>query len=66
MRMIWCWQQRVVMWRGCLETKRLKLNVKKTKFLVFGRNLGEIEKMGKWLCVVVGKPNSVQCMSCDG
>ena len=62
-------RQKVLRWKKCLETKGLKLNVKKTKVMVSGRNCGDVEKVGKWPCVVCGKgvaTNSIQCMECEG
>ena len=58
---------KIVRWRECLESKGLKVNLKKTKIMLSRRNKGAVEKVGRWPCSVCGKGvgrNSIQCSAC--
>ena len=54
-------------WRLQMETKGLKVNMVKTKLMVFGSNLDVLKKFGKYPCGVcqtgVGR-NTIQCRGC--
>ena len=39
-------------WRSEMENKRLRVNMGKTKFMVFGSNLDVLKKSGKYPCGV--------------
>ena len=61
-------RDKFVKWRNCLEGKGLKVNLEKTKIMVSGRNVGFVEKLGKWPCSACGKGvggNSIQCTVCS-
>lgn len=62
-------KEKVLRWKECMETKGLKVNISKTKVMVSGKNCGDVERTGKWPCVVCGKGvgnNSVRCTGCGG
>ena len=60
-------RDKIIKWKDCLGSKGLKMNLKKTKVMVSRRDLGVVEKSGKWPCSICGKGvgrNSIQCSSC--
>ncbi len=57
-----------VAWKGGMEAKGLRVNVKKTKVLVSSRDHKPNNKTGKFPCGVCGKgvgSNSILCPSCN-
>src|SRR5260221_13344322 len=60
-------RENLVKWKVGMEAKGLKVNVGKTKIMVGGSGMGDVEESGKWHCGVCGKgvgSNSLQCMRC--
>ena len=60
--------ERVLEWKNGLESKGLRVNMSKTKFMVSGRNLGVLHDSGKHPCAVCRKgvrENSILCTKCD-
>ena len=61
-------ERQYVAWKGGMETKGLRVNVKKTKVMVSSRDLKPKNKTGKFPCGVCGKgvgSNSILCRSCN-
>ena len=54
-------------WKAGMESKGLRVNMKKTKFLISGTGLNVLKKSGKYPCAVcrsgVGN-NSIECSQC--
>ena len=42
-------------WKNGLESKRLKVNIEKTKVMVSGRHLHKLQTSGKYPCAVYRK-----------
>merc|ERR1712121_463041 len=60
--------ERVLEWKNGLDSKGLRVNMSKTKFMVSGRNLGVLHDSGKHPCAVCRKgvrENSILCTKCD-
>ena len=43
---------RLEVWRRALESKRLRVNVKKTKMIISSQNAGKVKIEGKFSCAV--------------
>ena len=59
---------RLVAWKHCLEAGGLRVNLGKTKIMIFGCDVGKIREQGKYPCGVCRKGvgvNSVYCQSCN-
>ena len=60
--------ERVLEWKNGLESKGLRVNMSKTKFMVSGRNLDVLHDSGKHPCAVCRKgvrENSILCTKCN-
>ena len=54
-------------WKASMESKGLRVNMKKTKFMVSGVDLDVLQKSGKYPCAVCCKSvgnNSIECLQC--
>lgn len=61
-------KRKVQKWKSGMETKGLKVNVAKTKFMADVEGKGAVEQSGKWPCGVCGSgvgTNSIQCTKCS-
>ena len=60
--------ERLKLWKDGMESKGLRVNMKKTKIMVSGRNLGTLKDSGRFPCAVcrsgVGS-NSIFCNGCS-
>src|SRR5260221_7245479 len=60
-------REKLLKWKVGMEAKGLMVNVGKTKIMVGGCGMGDVEESGKWHCGVCGKgvgSNSLRCTSC--
>jgi len=60
-------REKVLRWKRGMEGKGLKVNVGKTKVMIGGEGVAEVEETSKWPCAVCSKGvgrNSVQCTRC--
>src|SRR5260221_12313405 len=48
-------REKLLKWKVGLEAKGLKVNVGKTKIMLGGCGMGDLEESGKWHCGVCGK-----------
>ena len=56
-----------MLWKNGLESKGLKVNMDKTKVMISGKDMGLVERNGKWPCALCSKgvgSNSIKCCSC--
>ena len=54
-------------WRRAVERRGLKVNLEKTKIMVTRREVGDVVRVGRYLCGVCGRgfgANSVLCTVC--
>ena len=51
--MTWCFVHKA--WQACTESKALHVNMKKTKFMVYGVGLDVLKTSGKCTCVSAGR-----------
>ena len=58
---------KMAVWKNGLQSRRLKVNMGKTKVMILGRNLHTLQTCGEYPCAVcrkgVGK-NSIFCTGC--
>uniref|UniRef100_UPI00397F9C9D hypothetical protein n=1 Tax=Salmonella sp. s55962 TaxID=3159685 RepID=UPI00397F9C9D len=55
-------------WKGGMEAKGLRVNIKKTKVLISGFDVGNVRDPGNWPCAVCRKgvgSNSIFCSFCN-
>ena len=58
---------KVAVWKNSLESKEVKVNMRKTKVMISGRNLHILHTSGKYPCAVCRKgveKNSIFCSGC--
>ena len=59
---------KMAVWKNGLESKGLKVNMGKTKFMISGRDLSTLQTSGKYLCAAYKKgfrKNSIFCSGCS-
>ena len=59
---------KMAVWKNGLESKGLKVNMGKTKFMISGRDLHTLQTSGKYLCAACKKgfrKNSILCSGCS-
>ena len=59
---------RLKAWKAGMESKGLRVNMKKTKFLISGPDLDVLKDSGKYPCAVCRRgvgSNSIQCSKCN-
>src|SRR5260221_3919772 len=60
-------REKLLKWKVGMEAKDLKVNVGKTKLMLGGCGMGDVEESGTWHCGACGKgvgSNSLHCTSC--